>query len=149
LHRYCKHDEQLCKKIEQLTESAADYFKWAAASPPHDDTAGSTGSAAASCSSSTAALTAFLRFVDGVACYFSPVGVPGKITSCVVRVAKGCATEARESAAAAVDWQAGSLRGSAKLWRDMKPALRTALESASADAAEGAEGGERRKRTRQ
>ena len=159
--RYCKLDEQLCKKLESLTEAATSYFKWAATHPAH-----ASGPAAEACdhvadgnkgSSSDSridALKAFLRFVDGAACYFAPIGVPAKLAGWIQKVAKGFSVEEREDAASSVRWQARNLQGSATLWRDMKPALRSALESASADGVsgggseEGQDGGERRKRSR-
>jgi hypothetical protein len=134
--RYCKHDGQLVKKVQQLLDGAVDYFKWAAVHP-------SSHFALASL-----ALQAFFAFVDTIGCFFAPVGVPGKLITGILRVAKGFAAVERERAAAAVPWRAGSLQNSAAMWRDIRPALRVALESASAGGA-GAAGGEgRRKRAR-
>lgn len=138
--RYCKHDGQLVKKAEQLIDGAASYFKWAST-----HTAPCTEVA-------PLALRALLTFIDAAACFFAPVGVPAKLIAPVLRTLKGFAPAERERAAAAVAWRAQSLAGSAALWRDMRPALRVALESANAaggsgaGASDGVEG--RRKRAR-
>lgn len=126
--RYSKVDEQLCKTLEHLLDSITDYCKWLPAHP-----------------APRSPLPRFLEFVDALACFFAAVGVPRKLLDAALRVAKGFPAAERERAALAVQWRARSLQGAAALWRGMKPALRVALEGASAGGGDADAGGGRKR----
>ena len=115
-----KHDGQLVKKLKELMWSTNEYFKWAFTEAPLEpDFAASI-------------LQAFLGFVDHLACYFAPIGIPQKLVNMIIKVAKGFTADQRCNAAKARRWQAERL-SSAALWQNMRPALKQMLESPSAD----------------
>ena len=118
-----------------------DFFQWQAAQPdlPEDR--------------QFAAFHAYVAFVDHLACYYAPVGIPGKLIAAALKICRLQSADVRYQAAAGQAWEAASLRGSEAVWRDLKPALRVMLESAWAPDAEeagenGVKGGRTRKRVK-
>jgi hypothetical protein len=118
LYRFDKHDEQLCKTLDQLFESGVDFFQWQSSCSTPDENLKLT------------AFCGFLAFIDRLGCYFSQVGIPGKYISATLKIARLQNPEIRYTAAVGHAWQAQSLQGSAPVWKTLKPALRVMLESA-------------------
>jgi hypothetical protein len=122
--------------LDQLIEDMTDYFQWQQKHP-------------ASLEVVEYSFVQFIQFVDSIACYFAPTGIPSKLAGAILKIARLYSVEVRERVTKKHSWRAPSLCGSTALWRDLKPALRASLESVSVAASDKLVARNGRKRVRE
>lgn len=117
--RRYRSDGQIDKKLKLGLEMMLEYFQW------EQEICGNVLLA------DTELLCVWFAVVDGLGCYFRASGIPSHLAQFILKVARLYSPDDRVVAACACEWSLPLLRESAPLWKEMKPALRSALESAS------------------